>query len=225
MASRNMKYLFTKRSSNRKVGPIPVTTSPKKTCPDTCPLKDKGCYATGGPLGIWWNRISRNKAGITFEALLSGVRSLSPGQMWRHNQAGDLGCNGEAIDYKELYSLIVANHRKRGYTYTHHRVVGHDDTARHNRNIIKLANEAGFTVNLSADSPEEADTFKEMGIAPVTVVLKYEMKTTPAGNKILICPVQTGKVKDCATCQLCAVPARRSIVGFLAHGSQKGKIA
>jgi len=45
-----MKFHIVEKSSNRKTGPIPVTTSPVETCPTSCPLKNNGCYAEGGPL-------------------------------------------------------------------------------------------------------------------------------------------------------------------------------
>jgi len=47
--------------------------------------------------------------------------------------------------------------------------------------------------------------------------------TTPNGNKVIVCPVVTGKAKSCATCKLCAIPTRRSIIGFPAHGTSKKK--
>ena len=43
-----MAYVnLTLKSRNQKVGPVPVSTSGKHTCPDACPLKANGsCYAT-----------------------------------------------------------------------------------------------------------------------------------------------------------------------------------
>lgn len=37
-----MNYYLTKVSKNRKVGPIPVATSSKATCPDSCPFRNGG---------------------------------------------------------------------------------------------------------------------------------------------------------------------------------------
>ena len=45
------------KSANRKVGPIPVTTTSATTCPDVCPFNNAnegGCYANGGPLAMHW---------------------------------------------------------------------------------------------------------------------------------------------------------------------------
>ena len=55
---------LTLKSRNKKTGNIPVSTSGKHTCPDACPLKASGaCYAMGGPLGMFWTKVSKNEAG------------------------------------------------------------------------------------------------------------------------------------------------------------------
>ena len=41
-------YHLTKVSSNRKTGPIPVSTTTSDSCPPTCSLKGAGCYAEQG---------------------------------------------------------------------------------------------------------------------------------------------------------------------------------
>jgi hypothetical protein len=50
---------FTPKSTNRKVGAMPVSTTSRNTCPDASPLKAGGCYANGGPLSIMWNAIEQ----------------------------------------------------------------------------------------------------------------------------------------------------------------------
>ena len=35
------------RSSDKKTGQVMVSYSPKSTCPDSCSLKEGGCYAWG----------------------------------------------------------------------------------------------------------------------------------------------------------------------------------
>lgn len=54
---------FNARSKNSKTGAIPVTTSSENTCPKTCPLKDKGCFAKLGPLSWHWKKISSGARG------------------------------------------------------------------------------------------------------------------------------------------------------------------
>ena len=89
-----MNYHLSLSSSNKKTGPIPVSTSPKQTCPVDCGMKD-ACYAKIGPLNIHWIRISEGKQGDDWKTFLGKIQALSDNQIWRHNQAGDLASNGK----------------------------------------------------------------------------------------------------------------------------------
>lgn len=137
------KYLITKKSGNRKVGPIMVTTSSRETCPDACPFKGQGCYADGGPLRGLWDKLTATDAGATFksgkaniavqshEALLEAIKEQPEGSLWRHNQAGDLPGQGDEIDLFALMDIVEANKGRNGFTYTHKPVLEHRyDTAR-----------------------------------------------------------------------------------------------
>ena len=83
-------------------------------------------------------------------------------------------------------------------------------------------------VNLSADTMEQADTYHELGIAPVTVVLSEDAPNmgnkTPNGLPIVVCPAQTQDEMSCNICELCQKRDRKSIVGFKAHGSRRKKL-
>lgn len=95
-----MRVTLTAKSSNRKTGPIPVSTTTPDTCPDVCPFKNGGCYAKVVPLAIVWGNVERK--GDDWGTFCSKVAAMPDGQLWRHNQAGDLpGENGE-IDAKAL---------------------------------------------------------------------------------------------------------------------------
>ena len=212
-------YHLTRKSTNRKTGPIPVSTSSNLTCPESCPLK-KACYAKHGPLAIHWSQVTSGKRGKAFNAFLQDILALPEDQLWRHNEAGDLPGKGDCIDSEKLVQLVEANHGKRGFTYTHKPVLDQPKNAE----AVKHANENGFTVNLSADSLEEADQLKELGIAPVVVVLinqKGKSFTTPGGNRIAICPNFLDPGITCKTCQLCQRAERKAIIGFPVHGSGK----
>lgn len=228
-----MKFHMTIKSSNSKTGPIPVTTSPRKTCPDHCPLKDNGCYADGGPLRVHWDKVSNDERGWDWSTFLKGVENLPQGKLWRHNQAGDLRpdhYSKRRIDKTALNDLCSANEGKRGFTYTHYEVLGSSSSAKANRNAIRKANDRGFTINLSADSPREADELAELNIGPVTTTVPSTTDSTtlrtPGGRKILVCPAARDDPKrpDCASCGLCANPKRKAIIGFPAHGFRKTSI-
>ena len=208
------------RSGNSKTGPIPVTTTTKATCPDSCPLKASGCYAKGGPLAMHWQAVTDGKRGGGWADLLSFVAALPEGQLWRHNQAGDLPGEGDSLDVAMLAELADANRGRRGFTYTHKPLATEAE-----RQAVKAANDAGLTINLSANGPAHADQLAAQGIAPVVTILPEdapEVTTTPAGRRVVVCPAQTRDNVSCATCGLCARADRRGvIVGFRAHGSAK----
>jgi hypothetical protein len=234
------KYLITFKSGNRKTGPLLITTSPRSSCPTACPLRKGGespeagvCYAEHGHLGHYiWNGLDRTPAGqkisnripvYSFDDLVEVVRAQPEGTLWRHNQAGDLPSNDRiTVDRKRLRQLTAANTGRCGFSYTHYPVT--DNAA--NREAIKEANDGGFTINLSADSLEEADELADLAIAPVTVVVPStvtENTTTPKGQKVVICPAITHTNITCATCGLCA-RQRDCIVAFPAHGPAKERV-
>lgn len=216
---------FTRVSRNAKTGPIPVTTTSAETCPDACPLKKNGCYADGGPLGLFWRKVTERKAGMAWGEALDQIRALPNGQLWRHNQSGDLPGQGDAIDLEALGQLVAANRGKRGFTYTH-KPVGSEGVADSNATGVAFANQQGFTVNLSANTLSEADSLADLAIAPVVVVLPADQTratVTPAGRKVAICPAAISDNMDCARCGLCAVRDRKAIIGFPAHGASKRK--
>ena len=225
---------FTLVSRNSKVGPIPVSTTSRGTCPPDCGLFDI-CYAASGPLGGLWKGLSATKPGGTFvngrgivqtytwQSFCSQVAALPPATLWRHNQAGDLPGNGNTIDPVAMRDLIEANRGRRGFTYTH------KPLSAANLALIRFANHNGFTVNLSADSLADADRLAETGL-PVVVVLPDTVQgnehiATPAGRRVAVCPATYMADVNCASCQLCQRQGRKVIVGFPAHGSNRRKVS
>lgn len=218
-----MYFHLTDISSNKKTGPIPVSTVGNQSCPDICPLKKSGCYGDNGPLAIHWSLVSEGKRGGSFEEFLTKIKKLPSLQLWRHSQAGDLPGEGDVIDAEDLIKLVEANKNKKGYTYTHKPVIGDTELAVSNRAAVLNANQNGFTINLSGNNPSHADKLADTKCGPVvTLVPKDTALTsyTPAGRKIIICPAQREDLPEmnCARCKLCAKADRTVIVGFLPHG-------
>lgn len=233
------KFLITHKSGNRITGPIMITTSPRSTCPTACPFRKDGdtseaglCYAEHGHLGHYiWNGLDKTKAGqmisdripvYSFNDLEKVIKALPSDTLWRHNQAGDLPSDDKkTIAVDRLRKLIAANEGRRGFTYTHFDVVKHQS----NREAVREANIKGFTVNLSADTLEEADELANTECGPITVVVSAEQMTntvTPAGRKVIICPARVNEGMTCATCAICATQ-RKAIVAFPALGPAKSK--
>jgi len=107
------------KSGNRKVGKIPVSTTEASSCPSSCPLaspegagvsKGADCYAASGPLGMHWRKIGEGGRGDQWDFFCKAVAKFPEGQLWRHNQAGDLpqadnpnGYNIDLIDAKKAF--------------------------------------------------------------------------------------------------------------------------
>jgi len=219
-------FHLTLKSGNEKTGPIPVTTSSSSTCPAACPLKAGGCYANGGKLAIHWNKVTRGERGGFLSSLVRQIQSFPVGQVWRHNQAGDLPGRGDDIDSKALLRLVRANAGRRGFTYTHKPCEGHGSMETHNRAAVRHANHNGFTVNLSGNSLAHADRLADLQAGPVVAVVPEDAPatlTTPAGRKAIVCPAQQRDDITCANCQLCQRANRSVIIAFRAHGASKRK--
>jgi hypothetical protein len=209
-----MKVHLTPKSANVKTGPIPVSTTEQASCPDDCTMK-KECYAKSGPLALHWRAVSAGTRGTTWGQFTQAIAALPDGQLWRHNQAGDLPQAGGTIDAVKLGQLVAANSGRRGFTYSHHR-----DSA--SLQWIKHANAWGFTVNLSANDLIDADALADTNCGPVVVVPSTQTRntTTPSGRPVVICPATQRDDVSCATCQLCQ-RQRAAIVAFPAHGTRK----
>jgi hypothetical protein len=212
---------LTLKSGNSKVGPIPVSTTESPSCAPSCVFKDSGCYAESGPLRIHWGKVDRGERGVGWEEFCSTISALPDNQGWRHNQAGDLPHIDGEIDRDKVFMLASANLGKRGFTYTHH-----DIALGRNLKTIWTLNELGFTVNLSANSPEHADdlTFTKLPVVCVLPIEQLENTKTPMGRTIVVCPAVVKEDVTCATCMLCQQRDRSTIVGFPAHGSGRKKV-
>jgi len=116
-------------------------------------------------MAIHWRKVTEGLRGLKWSLFCAAIKALPINQLWRMNQAGDLMGEGESINETELSELIAANQGRKGFTYTHkhHKVK--------NFAIIRNANRKGFTVNLSANSPKQADFLADQACGPVVTVL------------------------------------------------------
>jgi hypothetical protein len=222
-----MNIHLTLKSSNVKTGKIPVSTTSRESCPDVCAFKkteteSNGCYADGFPMVLFWNKVSKGLAGVDNDSFCESIKALPVGQFWRHNQAGDLiGFKG-FINKKAVSKLVDANQGKKGFTYTHYDVLKNS----HNKGVVKNCNDKGFTVNLSGNNLDHADSLYDLNIAPVVTVLPIDATKnhkTPKGRLVVVCPATQDEVTTCESCKLCQVRDRKVIVGFPAHGNAKKK--
>jgi hypothetical protein len=234
------------KSRNSKTGPIPVSTTSASTCALSCAFNHQnegGCYAESNfHLRQHWNKVSSGKRGHSnWSDFTAKIAKLRDGQLWRHNQAGDLPGDGDTIDTIQLSQLVEANKGRRGFTYTH------KPLNEKNAAAIADANANGFTINLSANNMAHADELAATEIGPVVVVLpiayqrtsqrigkgtqwtetvtEYRARVealglnTPKGARVEPCPATYRDDVNCASCKLCQVQHRKVMPGFPAHGA------
>jgi hypothetical protein len=147
-----------------------------------------------------------------------------------------------------LSQLVIANRGKRVIAFTHKPVLPVNPVAARNRSIIAVANAAGFTTNLSANNPAEADALVDLKIGPVVTILAHEYARRAVRHRaksrsdewtetiaewrdrIARLPRRTPagrRIAICpatysaATCKSCGACAqsREAVIGFPAHGA------
>lgn len=209
------------QTHNAKTGPLATTTSPKSTCPKTCPwMGNGGCYAAFGPIRFHWEKVSAGERGTDFETHLLELKALPRQQFVRLNQAGDLPGNGFKLN-KEMTRQILeaASWRRIAWVHTHY----NDYESR--RWFCTLG--TGYaTVNISCDSPAHADRLWGKGL-PLTCIVPENVKVqkTPKGRRIVLCPAQSIPGVTCFNCgnghPLCWRKDRSYIIGFYPHGVKR----
>lgn len=102
-------------SSNRKLGRIPVSMTSSETCPRSCAWFNAGCFGEFSFQRHWWRRVPEH--GLRWGLFVAKVRRLPAGQIWRHNEVGDLPGEGESLRFDLLMDLVRAARHTRGFTF------------------------------------------------------------------------------------------------------------
>lgn len=208
-------------SGNKKLGGIGGAIVSPETCPPSCGFYGRGCYHEFGFSGLHWRNVAER--GLPWDEFLAAVRAQPEGALWRYAVAGDLPGVGERLDVPRLQAMAEANRGRRGFTFTHKRLEAPGELE-----AVAAANAAGFTINLSADTLEQADERAQLGVGPVAVVVPTgapRKLRTPAGRPVFLCPAQAHQDVTCANCQICARPRRAGVVAFEAHGQMKHTVS
>jgi hypothetical protein len=217
---KTVNYHLTKKSANKKLGPMAVTTTDGQSCPDACPLKKNGCYADSGPLAIHWRKVTSGERGTDLQKhALAIAEAVADGRMIRFNQAGDLPGYGDAIDMDDAAFLLGAAHDSdAAWTYTH----------KPNLVDVRLLNDrTPVTVNVSANDIPTVARCLETRIPVVCLIpTKEKIHYTEHGHRIVRCPAEDSDI-TCMTCgngrPLCSRKNRDYAIGFYPHGSGKKK--
>jgi hypothetical protein len=208
-------------SSNKKTGPIPVTTTSRNSCPPTCAMRP-ACYAMTGPLALHWDKVSNGERGKSWRDHLADLATLPVFSPLRLNQSGDIPHSGGRISRRYLVALlqVIKRRKLQAWTYTHH-----DLAKGENAELLRRAFRSGLTINVSTETVEAADAAIAAGLPATITVPSTEERTTwrtPERNLVMVCPAQRRET-DCSQCMLCHKRGKRVIVAFTAHGTRKKK--
>ena len=222
MSLANTWFHLSRVSSNKKTGPIAVTTTSKNSCPASCGMREV-CYAASGPLALHWAAVSNGSRSSEWRKHLNDLESLPFGSPLRLNQAGDLVASASGrLSRAFLNGLmaVVKARRLQAWSYTHH-----DHTVGENGKLLRRANRQGLRINVSTETEESADRAIASGLPAVLAVSSEETRTvwrTPDRNLVKVCPAQL-RDTDCNRCMLCHKRGSKVIIAFLAHGSRKSR--
>ncbi len=203
-------------SKDTKTGMIPASYSPKDTCPDSCSLKQGGCYAWGlFYLNILGGKIKNGTIQIrSLKDALKGRRVDA--KVVRHRIAGDVVGD---VDQTVQECLEVEQAGLTNIGYTHHWEA-------------EEAQPLKKWFRASCQSLEELIKARSMGWSVALMVGEDTPRTLVLenGEKAFVCPARHGiagkRDITCNTCTLCKVDLRTNdkTVMFKVHGS-KGTIA
>lgn len=216
-------------SGNTKTGRIAVSTTARRSCPPTCPMR-AACYADAGYYTrMHWDKVSDGTRGVEWHRFLFALRRLPDGAYFRHNVAGDLWQTPakRQISVSKLRQLREAtDHLGARWTYTHHK------RSAANLRAVKYSNAMGFTVNLSTENRDDAAMLATKG-HPVTCVVPEDAKANGRhlGVRFVQCPAtREGSTVTCETCggcngkPLCSMADRDFVITFPAHGSRSARV-
>lgn len=190
------------------------------TCPNTCALLNKGCYAQHGNTAIHQRDSYSENDGAVFRQAVLNKDWIVPGSKVRLHVSGDIMKNGTKdgateIDWDYLNAMIetaIARPDVHFYGYTH---------------AWKMFERCpdfpeNFVLNASCDTAEDVELARSLGWDTTTVV-----PATLEGKRygdMVVCPNQTTGL-TCDKCKLCFKANRKLTVAFKAHGSGKNKVS
>lgn len=213
--------IFAELSRNAKTGPVAATYAPTNaSCPQSCPLAGRGCYAEGGRVGLVTRRLNAVAAGRTpLQVAKAEAAAIDAGRAF--GQALRLHVSGDCRTAPAARAVAAAatRWRKRGG--------GHVWTYTHAWRRVPRGAWAGISVLGSCDRPEQGLAALKRGYAPAVTVAHHtsDRATVLHGVEWIPCPNQTRGV-TCTECRLCWSADLRERNGqgiaFAAHG-EKGK--
>lgn len=190
-----------KASKNGKLGLMSATYASQTTCPDTCALRNSGCYAEGGALKF--STLQRNVAAAGMSAIevawleREGIIKLATGRgphlPLRVHVVGDCTTDEAAAIVGDAMVAYEALTKQPAYTYTHAwRDVSRESWGR-----------ASVLASCESESDARDAIARGYNVALVVAAHASDRAYNVDGvGKIVPCVSQT-RGKHCAECKLC----------------------
>lgn len=211
---------LTTKTKNRKIGDIAATYLPiKQTCPNSCALKDNGCYAQVGYVGMWMMKLEAKMDGKSaYEIIRKEAREIAAFGPKAKGKPLRLHVSGDARTAATARLLSIASKKWDGkvFTYTHAW-----------RDVPRKA-WGKVSILASCESTGEAkEALKKGYVAAITVPSHPGAKAYMKDDlKIIPCPQQTREV-TCDKCRLCMNDAmlrdQNAVISFAVHGVRKNR--
>lgn len=206
-------------------------TSINTSCPNDCPIKNNGCYASLGPINIIVRKLDTEAENISGEEVARAEamaidssydgESVPTDRYLRLHSAGD----SKTVKGSKLINSAVKRWKARGgnkngvWSYTH-------AWKNVNRKVWK-----DVSMLASVSNIEEAKQAKKLGYAPAIIVnthVSNKMYKLPGSDiKWIPCPAQTFDTIACTDCKLCMNADRLHKenygIAFAVHGVAKEK--
>ena len=201
----------------------------ESTCPDSCSLKGKGCYAMLSFVGIQSRHLDKQATNLTAVQVAKAEANVIDscynggevprGRPLRLHVSGD----SRTITGTKMINAAIGRWKKRGggdcWSYTH----AWKQVPRKNWNNVSIL--------ASVSSVKEVADAKRQGYAPTIVVPEFEndksFKLDGSDITWIPCPAQTRNV-GCSDCKLCFNASRLERdnygIAFAAHGIMKNSI-
>lgn len=217
----------TKLNGSQKVDA--TYASIKATCPDSCELKDKGCYAQTSFVGMINNRMNRRAKGNSpLETARAEAKAIDQsykggavptGRFLRIHVAGDSRTRAGTKVLNGAAGRWLKRGGKAIWSYTHCW-----------KNVPREL-WSNVSVLASVDSIKDVEAARANGYAPAMVVPEHiseKAYVLPGSDtKWIPCPNQTRGV-GCSDCRLCFDANRlyssNMGIAFAAHGVRKNEI-
>jgi hypothetical protein len=214
------------KSRNSKVGNVSATYVALRSCPDSCALKGRGCYAELGKVGMTvrrldaqaslWGSDGRDMA----RAEAKGIDGLSGKRPLRLHVSGDSRTAVNAAIVADAADRYTARYGQPVWSYTHAW-----------RDVPREA-WGGVSILASVESLADASRALDEGYAPAVVVAEHPADgkawRSGEGIKVIPCPAQTRESVTCDACKLCfsadRLHATRSAIAFSAHGGRTAQV-